>query len=124
MPSFSKLMAATTVLFSTDAPSTAYGHKLQLKLQLPESCTANLDRLFNKANTSDFTKYSGSGKKYEDPSFPANNYSLYWTSHMEDSEMKNTYDSKVTGWARPSELVPSGKPSLWGSKGVKPAGVN
>jgi len=76
------------------------------------------------ANTEDFAQYSGSGEKYEDASFPANKHSLYWADHLLDTEMQTTYDSKVTGWARPSELVKDGQPSLWGSQGVLPAGVN
>ena len=84
MPNFSKIAAATAVLFSTDAPKTAYGHKLRLKLQLPETCSTNLDRLFAKANTDDFSKYSKSGEMYMDKSFPASKYSLYWADQEED----------------------------------------
>lgn len=70
MPNFAKVLAATAVLFSSDAPNTAYGHKLLLKMQLPaqqqqghkpkhsqvsdpglETCSTNLDRLYAKANT-------------------------------------------------------------------------
>lgn len=36
--------------------------------------------------------------------------------------MPKRYKKRVTGWARPSELVKN--PSLFGSKGVKPAGTN
>ena len=36
--------------------------------------------------------------------------------------MPQTYMNEVTGWARPSEMIDN--PSLWGSKGVLPAGTN
>jgi hypothetical protein len=75
-------------------------------------------------NSGDFDTYSGAGGIYEDKSFTPDTSSLYWPDMMTDTEMQTTYDSKVTGWARPGELTKDGPPSLWGSKGVLPAGVN
>jgi len=66
--------------------------------------------------------------KYEDPSFPANNSSLYWemqnTSHWgtQIKVYKGYEKSPGLIWKRPSEIVHKNpgvnKPSLWGSEGV------
>lgn len=58
---------------------------------------------------------------FEDPSMPADNYALYWSSHPGQGEMPERYDRVVTGWARPSEISAT-PPSLWGEQGVSPAG--
>lgn len=69
-----------------------------------------------------FNRNSGRGDLYEDPTFPADESSLFWRDYLRDSDMPQTYINEVTGWARPSELTT--KPNLWGSKGVLPAGTN
>jgi len=38
--------------------------------------------------------------------------------------MTNTYKKKIDGWARPSELLKKGSPSLWGKNGIHPNGIN
>lgn len=50
------------------------------------------------------------GSKFEDISFPADSSSIHWT---------RTYSLK---WKRPTEIEKS--PSLWGSKGIRPAAIN
>ena len=75
----------------------------------------------------DYAKYSHSSSPYKDPEFPADESSLYWRNHLRDSEQPNAYNDPkwgVTGWARPSELVKTGSPSLFGSHGVLPLGTN
>lgn len=72
-------------------------------------------------NKTDYDTFHGSS--YNDPSFPAAESSLFWRKHLRGTQMPNLYIREVTGWARPSEIV-KGHPSLWGSKGVLPAGTN
>lgn len=50
------------------------------------------------------------GSQFNDVSFPANDKAISWTRR---------YRSK---WKRPTEFEKS--PSLWGSKGVRPAAIN
>jgi len=88
----------------------------------------------SKHETEDFYKYSSGDKLYEDPDFPADKSSLYWPKYEWDGDMPPDYDEKVTGWARPTELVrqarykqpakPDAEPSLWGSGGIQPNGTN
>ena len=38
--------------------------------------------------------------------------------------MYDTYTRRVNGWTRPAEFPGNAKPSLWGTKGVLPNGIN
>ena len=90
-------------------------------------CTANKNRLLDETNSKTYLKYVDSTEKYSDPSFMADDSSLYWKQTPEDlargnnSDVINMYTNSA--WKRPSELVKGKCPSLWGSKGVRPNGV-
>jgi hypothetical protein len=83
----------------------------------------NIQRLHDNNNKNNFLLFEKSGKMFDDETFPAKSSSLYWENFMSDTEMYNTYKSSVDAWKRPSELDGS-SPSLWGTRGVLPNGVN
>jgi hypothetical protein len=74
-------------------------------------CESNLKRI------DDAKEFKG-----EDGEFKADKHSLYMEGHNKSDDMKNKYD-KVEAWTTPRKLITSGKPSLWGDKGVLPAGT-
>jgi hypothetical protein len=85
-----------------------------------QTCTANTDRI--KAYTgSDFTTWKANlTSKYSDPTFTADNSSLYWPAYA-GNEMRSTYDSIGVSWKRPSEIEAS--PNLYGADGIRPGAI-
>jgi hypothetical protein len=68
--------------------------------------------------------FQPSTARFIDVSFPSDTSSLFWKySSKKDMEMQNTYKD-VVGWKTPSQLDDGETPSLWGSKGVRPAAIN
>lgn len=116
MPSFTKLALATAALLGNAA-----GIRIGLE-GVPQTCTSNIRRMSSAHNRGDFAKHINSGTPYTDPEFTPDESSLFWRKHLWSAKMAKTYLKKVNGWSRPSKLVKS--PSLWGNKGVKPAGTN
>ena len=80
-------------------------------------------------NSQEFKCHLNEHGKYEDPSFPADDTSLYWPSQKNiKPRYWNTIDwGKKKGgylWKRITELPPgwggTSTPSLWGKNGVTP----
>lgn len=84
---------------------------------IAETCDSSLNRLKSQSNMT-----FGSSPRFRDQSF-GGKAALYWDfSSKSDKEMENTYKA-VVGWSTPRQLDGS-TPSLWGSKGVRPAAIN
>jgi hypothetical protein len=48
---------------------------------------------------------------------------MYWNeSNLKDSKLRSDFNNKAKAFVRPTAMESS--PSLWGSKGVRPAAVN
>jgi len=126
---FSKTLLLSTAMCGTEAIRLHSGAHSKTragvynKLRDVNTCGNNIKRWSSTHETEDFIKYSNHEELYEDPDFGAEESSLFLRDHLYDGEMIGTYTENVTGWARPSEMT-EGKPSLWGSKGVLPAGTN
>lgn len=76
------------------------------KADIGKKCEAGFERFIHESNG----RIKVEGKLFNDLSFPANDRALDWTK-------------KVTmEWKRPTEIEKS--PSLWGSKGIRPAAIN
>lgn len=88
----------------------------------PLTCTMSLERLQKGPGTT-FADNLGNGKLFQDASFPAAKSSLYWDD-FQSSSVRATYKTEVSSWKRPSELKKGIVPSLFGSKGIRPAAVN
>lgn len=72
-----------------------------------KTCNGSLQRLQREAKGNINVV---AGKKFEDQSFPAQSDSITWSGTI------------TRTWKRPSEAETS--PSLWGSKGIRPAAIN
>ena len=83
-------------------------------------CMFGINRMSMLQNSTDFADHP-KGVMYKDPSFPASATSLYWKD-FQPEEISSF--SKVDAWKRPTELEGSTPPSLWGSKGINPGGIN
>ena len=76
----------------------------------------------SRKNIDDWETFNGSGKVYQDTSFGATYESLLWTNFLVDLSMLESYRT-VKKWARPKDLVKTGRPTFWGTKGILPDGV-
>jgi hypothetical protein len=67
--------------------------------------------------------FKHSANKFMDSSFPTDMTSLFWKYEGKKSmDAENTYKT-INAWKTPAELD-GAKPSLWGSKGIRPAAIN
>ena len=92
-----------------------------------DKCTYNQRRMDDPNTISTWDEFKDSSTKYTDKSFPPNSNMLYWKENLAGSMGGNGSQvivrmrHEVAGFKRPSQIVNS--PSLWGKKGVLPAGV-
>ena len=92
-----------------------------------DKCTYNQRRLDDPNTNSTWNRFRNSTSEYTDSSFPPNSNMLYWKENLAGSVGGNGSDvirgmrHRIVAFKRPSQIVNS--PSLWGKKGVLPAGV-
>jgi hypothetical protein len=100
-------------------------------LYFSETCTTSFDRIWsdngNTIESPAFHEKLGRNGQYHDPTFPANDSSLYWSDQSRASGFSgqvSTYENYENQygivWKRPTELPVSQPPSLWGKNGVSP----
>jgi hypothetical protein len=83
----------------------------QATMSFRPSCDFNIKRIKNGPDN--WTKIIGTGSKYSDPLFPADNSMIVWSGYARsDFGSLGSYLSKITGYRRPTETTSN--PSLWG----------
>lgn len=79
-------------------------------------CTTAVQRAI--AGPDDWTKVIGTGKQYEDPTFPADSSMIVWPGFQRaDSAALSRYVPTITKFIRPSQW--ESNPSLWGKDGIE-----
>jgi len=93
-------------------------------MKVSQSCDGSIKRLGNEQTANLFEIAKGSnGDVYQDVSFPADNSSLWWDAAT-PAPRYNWRNKKNLIWKRAFEINTSSPGTLWGSKGILPAGVN
>ena len=87
----STLLIASSALLTTEALRVGTMSKTTAGAMIPETCTANIQRLSGAVNRGDYAKHQGDTTKYTDPDFPPNESSLFWSGHPWDVAMPATY---------------------------------
>lgn len=103
---------------TTEAPEVL---KLQQIGKKEMSCSYNIDRIDKGPENWRAVIEQDDGTQFVDMDFDADSGSLFWEGHTKDETQAvlKRYKS-IRKWMRPTEILSSRKPSLWGQRGVKP----
>ena len=90
---------------------------------LEQTCTTSIDRQSGESNSEEvFNRWQDSDTLWEDPEFPASDYSLRWDPKYGDAGEPYTPPRNELVWKRPKEMYMDGvqfrsEPTLFGGEG-------
>ena len=99
-------------------------------VKVSQTCDGSLQRMYNEQNANLFEIAKTSDAKYTDVSFPADQTSLFWAASNRGGgqpfkdgvkKLKEYYGN--WHWFRVSDINHAPDNSIWGSKGILPAGI-
>jgi hypothetical protein len=119
-----KLIAYLALTGATEASKVSASWPNNEKVA-DKTCDGAFFRLFNEQKSGLYDKNMSGSKKYNDISFPMDWSSMYWPEapapavDSSRGRVRKDWKEYVTSYKRPSDIDTS--PSLWGTKGVRPA---
>ena len=87
------------------------------------TCSSAIDRYYRGPDN--WRSVLGSSQAFIDLDFPSTDDSLYWDGHLREDTggVVASYKTRVSQWKRISSFSRYRKPSLWGSRGIRPDAV-